>query len=111
MLRKRSPAGGRALRLPLGALGGDALEQSGVVVLVDRQRHHHPGVDVAPGFTGLLLVQRHRDEGAEDEILDALPAASEQGAVAVGDRSQQDVVDLGVVGVGDRPWRRRGCCG
>ena len=73
-------AGGRSgLRLPFGALGGDALEESGVVVLVDRQRHDHPGVDVASGFTGLLVMQRHGDEGAEDEIPDALPSASEQG--------------------------------
>ena len=65
-----------ALRLPLGALGGDPFEQSDIVRFTDRKRHHHPSVDVAPRFARLLLVQRHRNECPQDEVLDALVRGS-----------------------------------
>jgi hypothetical protein len=70
-------------------------------VSADRKRHQHPGVDVAPRLSWLFLVERDRDEGAEDDTLDGLAAALEQVCVTGGDRRHQDVVHRGAVGVGD----------
>jgi hypothetical protein len=95
------PAGGAGLLLPFRCLCGNFLEPPDVVAVPDRKRHQHPGVDVAPCLSGLFLVERDRDEGAEDDILDGLAAASEQLCVTGSDRRHQDVVHRGAVSVGD----------
>jgi hypothetical protein len=84
---EHAPCGGPGLLLPFRRLCGDLLEPPDVVAFPDRQRHQHPGVEVAPGLSRLFLVERDRDEGAEYDTLDGLAAASEQlrvtGATAV----------------------------
>lgn len=95
------PAGGPGLLFPFRRLCGNFLEPSDVVAFPDRQRHQHPGVEVAPRLSWLFLVERDRDEGAEDDTFGGLAAASEQACVAGGDRRHQDVVHRAAVGVGD----------
>ena len=93
--------GWSALLLALGRLCGDRREPSDVVALADGKRHQHPRVDVALRLSRLFPVERDRNEGAEDDTLDGLAAASEQVCVTCGDRRHQDVVHGGAVGVGD----------
>jgi hypothetical protein len=69
--------------------------------LPDREGHDHRPVQVSPRLAGLLAVQRHRDKGPQHELIDAFAAAGEQVPQAAGDGGQQDIVDRGVVGVGD----------
>ena len=72
-----------------------------VVALADGEGNDHPCVDVALRLIRLLLMKRYRNEGSQYECVDALSPAPKQLGVAAGHRGQEDIVDLGVVGVRD----------
>jgi hypothetical protein len=71
------------------------------VGLPERQRHHHPPGLVAPRLPGLLVVQGDGHHRPQHQPIDRFAAACQQLAQAAGDRGQHQVVDLGLVGVGD----------
>jgi hypothetical protein len=53
----------------------------------------------------LLAVQRHRHEGPKDQPVHRFASANQQLPQAAGEHRHQDVVDLGMVGVGDPPHK------
>ena len=86
-----------------GGLGGDQLEPAHRVGLAQRQRHQHDRVPVAARPPRLLPMERDRHHHPQRQLLDVLAAAGQQLAQAAGHGGQDDVVDLGLVGVGDLP--------
>ena len=90
-----------ALLLALAGVRCDQVKPPDVVALADREGNDHPCVYVALRLIRLLLMKRYRNKGSQYECADVLSAAPKQLGVAAGHSGQEDIIDLGVVGVRD----------